>query len=172
MKVLLSILVAITVVMILGTASAYSPLEISGDGVVVKSYDLDLEVNSVILEVQVDDSGSLELTFEREFFDSTNLGEDDEFFAIIDGNKLPYIETETTSKSRTIEASLSSGVYEIEIFGSHLLGKTTSVIPSVSPSMIRSSRTSGVGEGNSRDQHQMANPKRSPGWCCPLKGST
>ncbi len=37
---------------------------------------------------------------------------------------MPYIETETTSKSRTIEASLSSGVYEIEIFGSHLLGKT------------------------------------------------
>jgi hypothetical protein len=124
MKGLLSILVAITAVMILGTASAYSPLEISGDGVVVKSYDLDLEVNSVILEVQVNDSGSLELTFEREFFDSTNLGEDDEFFAIIDGNKLPYIETETTSKSRTIETSLSSGVYEIEIFGSHLLGKT------------------------------------------------
>jgi hypothetical protein len=124
MKVLLSILVAITAVMVLSSTSAYSPLEISGDGVVVKSYDLDLEVNSVILEVQVNDSGSLELTFEREFFDSTNLGEDDEFFAIIDGNKLPYIETETTSKSRTIEASLSSGVYEIEIFGSHLLGKT------------------------------------------------
>jgi len=124
MKALLSILVAITAVMILGSASAYSSFEISGDEVIVQSYDLDLEVNSVIIEVQVNDSGSLELTFEREFFDSTNLGEDDEFFAIIDGNKLSYIETKTTSKSRTIETNLASGVYEIEIFGSHLLGKT------------------------------------------------
>ncbi len=124
MKTLLSMLVAVTAVMILGTASAYSPFEISGDGIIVQSYDLDLEVNSVILEVQVNDSGNLELTFEREFFDSTNLGGDVEFFAIIDGNKLPYIETETTSKSRTIEANLVSGDYEIEIFGSHLLGKT------------------------------------------------
>ena len=124
MKILLSMLVVVTAVMILGTASAYSPFEISGDGIIVQSYDLDLEVNSVILEVQVNDSGNLELTFEREFFDSTNLGEDVEFFAIIDGNKLPYIETETTSKSRTIEANLVSGDYEIEIFGSHLLGKT------------------------------------------------
>ena len=124
MKILLSILMTISTIMLLGTVSAYSPFEISGDEIIVQSYDLDHEVNSVILELQVNNSGNLELTFERDFFDSTNLGEDDEFFAIIDGNRLPFVETETTSKSRTIETTLGSGVYEIEIFGSHLLGKT------------------------------------------------
>jgi len=118
-------LVAISTTMILGNANAYAPFEVSGTSVTMQSYELDHEVNSIILEIQVNDSeGILELTFERKFFDSTSLEGDDEFFIVVDGNELPYIETQTTSKSRTIEANLASGVYEVEIFGSHLLGKT------------------------------------------------
>ena len=122
---MLFVLVAISTTMILGNANAYTPFEVSGTSVTMQSYELDHEANSIILEIQVNDSkGVLELTFERKFFDSTSLEGDNEFFIVVDGDELPYIETKTTSTSRTIEANLASGVYEVEIFGSHLLGKT------------------------------------------------
>ncbi len=125
MKTVLFVLLAITTTMILGDVYAYDPFEVSGTSVEMNSYELDPEVNSIILEIQVNDSqGLLELTFERNFFDSISINGDDEFFILIDGERLSYIETQTTSKSRTIEAKLTSGVYDIEIFGSHLLGKT------------------------------------------------
>jgi len=125
MKIMLFVLMAIATTMIFGVANADIPFEVSGTSVFVPSYDIDPEVNSVILQVQVNDSqGVLELTFERTFLDSISLEGDDEFFILIDGEKLPYVETNTSGKSRTIEANLSSGDYEVEIFGSHLLGKT------------------------------------------------
>ena len=125
MKIILFVLMAITTTMIFGVANADAPFEVSGTGVVIPSYDIDPEVNSLILQVQVNDSqGVLELTLERNFLDSITLEGDDEFFILIDGEKLPYVETNTDDKSRTIEAKLVSGDYEVEIFGSHLLGKT------------------------------------------------
>jgi len=125
MKAILFALIAVAAVSILGSASAYTPFDVSGSGVIVESYELDLEVNSIILKTQVSDSvGNLELTFDREFFDSTYLGNDDKFFVIVDGDKLSYTETRTTSKSRTIEMNLAPGTNEVELFGSHLLGKT------------------------------------------------
>ncbi len=124
MKIMLFVL-AIATTMIFGAANADIPFEVSGTSVFVPSYDIDPEVNSVILQVQVNDpQGVLELTFERTFLDSISLEGDDEFFILIDGEQLPYVETNTSAKSRTIEANLSSGDYEVEIFGSHLLGKT------------------------------------------------
>ena len=110
--------------LIIGSATAYSPFELSGDDFVVKSYDLDHEVNSIVFEVKSYKPGKVEFTFDRDFFDSTHLGEDKEFFGIVDGDKLVLIETSTTPKSRTFETTLTSGIHEIEIFGSHLLGKT------------------------------------------------
>ncbi len=124
MKIMLFVLVIATT-MIFGAANADAPFEVSGTSVIVPSYDIDLEVNSVILQVQVNDPyGLLEITFERAFLDSVSSEGDDDFFILIDGEQLPYVETNTSDKSRTIEANLSSGDYEVEIFGSHLLGKT------------------------------------------------
>jgi len=124
MKIMLFVLVIATT-MIFGAANADAPFEVSGTSVIVPSYDIDPEVNSVILQVQVTDPyGLLEITFERAFLDSVSSEGDDEFFILIDGEQLPYVETNTSDKSRTIEANLSSGDYEVEIFGSHLLGKT------------------------------------------------
>ena len=108
----------------ISSASAYSPFELSGDDFVMISYDLDHEVNSIVFEVKSYKPGKIGFTFDREFFDSTHLGEDAEFFGIVDGDKLVLIETSTTPKSRTVESTLTSGIHEIEIFGSHLLGKT------------------------------------------------
>ncbi len=117
-------LVAIAATTILLDANASIPFEISGTGVNIESYQLDAEVNSIILEVEVSDSGgTLEMTFDREFFDATYQGQDDEFLVIADGDLLSYEETKTT-QSRSIILNLISDVDEVEIFGSHLMGRT------------------------------------------------
>ena len=117
-------LVAIAATTILLDANASIPFEISGTDVNIESYQLDAEVNSIILEVEVSDSGgTLEMTFDREFFDAIYQGQDDEFLVIADGDLLSYEETKTT-QSRSIILNLISDVDEVEIFGSHLMGKT------------------------------------------------
>jgi len=117
-------LVAIAATTILLDANASTPFEISGTDVNIESYQLDAEVNSIILEVEVSDSGgTLEMTFDREFFDAIYQGQDDEFLVIVDGDLLSYEETKTT-QSRSIILNLISDVDEVEIFGSHLMGKT------------------------------------------------
>ncbi len=124
MKAILFMLVAIMATTILMDVYASVPFEISETGVNIESYQLDTEMNSIILEVEVSDSkGTLEMTFDREFFDAIYQGQDDEFLVITDGDLLAYEETKTT-QSRTITLNLISDVDEVEIFGSHLMGKT------------------------------------------------
>jgi len=104
---------------------ASTPFEISGTGVNIESYQLDTEVNSIILEVEVSDSGgTLKMTFDREFFDAIYQDQDDGFLVIGDGDLVSYEETKTTSQSRTIILNLTSDIEEVEIFGSHLMGRT------------------------------------------------
>ena len=124
MKAILFMLVAIVATTILLDVHASTPFEISETGVNIKSYQFDTEFNSIILEVDVSDSeGTLEMTFEREFFDAIYQDQDDEFLVIADGDLLSYAETKTT-QSRTITLNLISDVDEVEIFGSHLMGST------------------------------------------------
>jgi len=123
MKAILFMLVAIMVTTILMDVYASLPFEISETGVNIESYQLDTEMNSIILEVEVIDSeGTLEMTFDREFFDAIYQGQDDTFLVITDGDLLAYEETKTP-QSRTITLNLISDVDEVEIFGSHLMGK-------------------------------------------------
>jgi len=124
MKAILFMLVAIMATTILMDVYASLPFEISETGVNIESYQLDTEMNSIILEVEVIDSeGTLEITFDREFFDAIYQGQDDTFLVITDGDLLAYEETKTP-QSRTITLNLISDVDEVEIFGSHLMGKT------------------------------------------------
>jgi hypothetical protein len=124
MKAILFMLVAIVATTILLDASASLPFEISETGVNIESYQFDAKMNSIILEVEVSDSeGTLEMTFDREFFDAIYQGQDDEFLVIADGDLLAYEETKTT-QSRTITLNLISDVDEVEIFGSHLMVKS------------------------------------------------
>ncbi len=114
-------LVAIVATTILLDASASLPFEISETGVNIESYQFDDKMNSIILEVEVSDSeGTLEMTFDREFFDAIYQDQDDEFLVIADGDLLAYEETKTI-QSRTITLNLISDVDEVEIFGSHLI---------------------------------------------------
>ncbi len=115
-------LVAVFATPIMLDAYASLPFEISETGVNIESYKLDTEMNSIILQVEVSDpQGVLEMTFDREFFDSVYQDQDDEFLVISDGDLLAYEETKTIH-SRTITLNLISGVDEVEIFGSHLMG--------------------------------------------------
>ncbi len=124
MKAILFMLVAIVATPILLDVYASIPFEISETGVNIESYQLDAEMNSIILKVEVIDSeGTLEITFDREFFDAIYQGQDDEFLVITDGDLLVHKETKTT-QTRTIMLNLISDVDEVEIFGSHLMGKT------------------------------------------------
>ena len=125
MKAILFMLVAIVATTILLDVHASNPFEISETGVNIKSYQFDTEMNSIILEVDVTGSeGTLKMTFEREFFDAIYQDQDDEFLVIVDGDLLSYEEIKTT-QSRTIILNLISGVDEVEIFGSHLMERTT-----------------------------------------------
>jgi len=124
MKTILFMLVVVVVTPILLDVNASIPFEISETGVNIESYQLDTEMNSILLKVKVSDSqGTLEMTFDREFFDSIYKDQDDEFLVITDGELLAYEETKTT-QSRTIILNLISDVDEVEIFGSHLMGQT------------------------------------------------
>ena len=65
-----------------------------------------------------DSNGKLNVTFEREFFDSTYDGEDDLFFVLADGDETISQEIETTSQSRSLTIDVPSGTEELEIIGS------------------------------------------------------
>jgi len=84
---------------------------------------------SLIFTVDVtDSSGTLDITFDRSFFDSTFEGLDDPFLVLIDDipEDSSFTETETTSQSRTLSIVLSAGTETVEIIGS-VFGESASV---------------------------------------------
>ena len=88
-------------------------------GLSVYEIESDTDSMSLIFYVTVSDSnGKLNVTFEREFFDSTYDGEDDLFFVLADGDETISQEIETTSQSRSLTIDVPSGTEELEIIGS------------------------------------------------------
>ena len=125
-KKLISVLATIV---LLGTLTSVSeaksgtPFGYTSTGVDIIDFELDFKDIEVMLDVQVTEIPStLEITFEREFFDSTNLGQDSEFTIIADGDLVYYDEIITNSKLRTLKFNLSSDVELVEIFGTQLKG--------------------------------------------------
>jgi len=75
---------------------------------------------SLIFTVDVTaSSGTLDITFDRSFFDSTFEGLDDPFLVLIDDfpEESSFTETETTSQSRTLSIQLPTGTETVEIIG-------------------------------------------------------
>ena len=98
-------------------------IAIDAKGMVVQSIDGDCEL-ALLLTVNATASGTLEITFDRELFDSTFQGEDDSFFVILDGfDEAVFTETKTDS-TRTLLIEIPSGTQEVEIIGSHILDGT------------------------------------------------
>jgi hypothetical protein len=90
-----------------------------GTGVTVSSMSADTDFVSLLINVDVTGSpGTLEITLDRNFFDSKYQGEDDDFIVLVDGDEPVYSETSTTDQSRSLSITLPSGTEEVEIIGS------------------------------------------------------
>jgi hypothetical protein len=93
--------------------------EYEATGMTVSGIEADTDFISLILTVDVtDSSGTLDVTFDRSFFDSTYQGLDDDFIILADGDEPNFSETDTSSQSRTLSIELPAGTEEIEIIGS------------------------------------------------------
>ena len=104
-------------------ARSSTPFGYTSTGVDIVDFELDFKDIEVMLDVKVTEIPStIEITFDREFFDSTNLGQDSEFTIIADGELVYYDEIVTNSKLRTLKFNLPSDVELVEIFGTHLKG--------------------------------------------------
>jgi len=66
---------------------------------------------------------TLELTIPRELLDSKENDNDIDFFIIADGDDVTFTEKEATDTTRTLFMELSLGTTELEIFGTHLVGR-------------------------------------------------
>ncbi|MDC1103599.1 hypothetical protein OAS49_03695 [Nitrosopumilus sp.] len=88
-------------------------------GLSVYEIESDTDSKSLIFYVDVNDStGKLNVTFQREFFDSIYDGEDDLFFVLADGFETVSREIQTTTITRTLSIEIPSGTEELEIIGS------------------------------------------------------
>ncbi|HEY7367868.1 MAG TPA: hypothetical protein VH562_05345 [Nitrosopumilaceae archaeon] len=118
-------------------AKISTPFDYSTTGVEINDFELDFNDIEVILDVEVTEiPATVEITFEREFFDSTKMEQDIEFTIIGDGELIYYDEIITNSKLRTIKFNLVSDVELVEIFGTQLKGITTTPIievPEITP---------------------------------------
>ncbi len=116
---------------IISTALVYAEIEsviIDGNsydvnytvtGMTVSGIEADTDFISLILTVDVtDSSGTLDITFERSFFDSIFNEADDDFIILVDGDEPTFTETQTNSQSRTLSIELPAGSEEVEIIGS------------------------------------------------------
>lgn len=101
-------------------------VEYTGSGVTVSGIDADTDFVSLIINVDVSGSpGTLDITFERSFFDSVYQGDDDDFIVLADGDEPTYSEIETTPQSRTLSIELPTGTEEVEIIGSQFGSSVT-----------------------------------------------
>jgi len=109
---------------IIGIANAEmtSSFDMKTIGVEVNGIEIDSNDVVIVLDVNViEDSGSITITFEREFFDSLYYDNDDEFVIIADGDNVYYNEINTSSESRTIQFK-NSDIEAVEIFGTQFMG--------------------------------------------------
>jgi len=123
------ILATIAFVTIVGTLSGNAdaikntPFEFETSGVEIIDYELEFNNMEIILAVEVTEPlGTIQITFEREFFDSNYLGAEEEFTIIAEGDLVYYNEIKTSLNERTLEFNLVSGTTQVEIFGSQLMG--------------------------------------------------
>ena len=94
-------------------------VEYAATGMTVSGIEADLDFISLIFTVEVSDSsGTLDVTFDRSFFDSIFNGVDDDFIILADGDEPNFTETETTTQSRSLSIELPAGTEEVEIIGS------------------------------------------------------
>ncbi len=137
-KILTAVLALTLMGFLIGDSKAEmnTPFDYSTTGVEIVDFNLDFKDIEVILDVEVTElPATIEISFDREFFDSVNLDKNNEFTIIADGDILYYEEIFSNSEIRTLKFNLSSDTELIEIFGTHLKGISaqtqTKIIPEV-----------------------------------------
>ncbi len=136
-KKIFSMVLAITLMGVLigdSQAEIIAPFDYSTIGVEIVDFNLDFKDIEVILDVQVTElPATIEISFEREFFDSVNFDNNNEFTIIANGDIVYYEEIFSNSEIRTLKFNLSSETELVEIFGTHLKGISaqtqTKIIP-------------------------------------------
>ena len=88
-------------------------------GTTLTMIDADLDFASLIVTVDTvsGSTGTLDVTFDRSFFDSVSNGVDEDFLVLIDNVLADFTEIETTPQSRTLSIELPLGTENIEIIG-------------------------------------------------------
>jgi len=102
----------------IGVGGISHDVEYTADGVTVLGVEPDLDFISIIFSVEVTGTpGIFEITLNRNFIDSVYQGADDPYIIIADGDEPVFVESETTSTSRTLQIELPPGTEEVEIIG-------------------------------------------------------
>jgi len=100
-----------------------TPFDYYVSGLEITNFELDFNDIEIILDVRViEPLGTIEISFEREFFDSKFLGTDEDFTIIADGELVYYTKVENSLQHRTIKFNIPSGTTKVEIFGTQLMG--------------------------------------------------
>ena len=122
-------------------------VEYTAIGLSVYEIESDIDSMSLIFYVDVNDStGTLSVTFDRIFFDSIYVGEDDSFFVLADGDETVSREIQTTANSRTLAIEIPSGTEELEIIGS-VFGILTELPSVIETPVIETPPTNECGPG-------------------------
>jgi len=100
-----------------------TPFDYEVSGLEITNFELDFNDIEIILDVRViEPLGTIEISFEREFFDSKFLGADEDFTIIADGELVYYTKVQNSLEHRTIKFNIPSGTTKVEIFGTQLMG--------------------------------------------------
>ncbi len=107
-------------------ANLSTPFDYNTSGVEITDFNLDFKDIELMLDVKTSKlPATIEITFDRDFFDSKILSQDTDFTIIADGDMVYYEEIESNVNHRTIKFNLTSEVDLVEIFGTHLKGMTS-----------------------------------------------
>jgi len=87
----------------------------------IESIFLDPDLFELIVTMNTQSDGTVEITIPRELLDAKFDLSDDAFFVLVDGFETDYVESESDSNSRTLAIPFFNGDSVIEIIGTHAL---------------------------------------------------
>ena len=87
----------------------------------IESIFLDPDIFELIVTMNTQEDGTIEITIPRELLDAKFELSDDMFFVLVDGFENDYVESQSNLNSRTLMIPFFNGDSVIEIIGTHAL---------------------------------------------------
>ncbi len=103
----------------------------------IESIFLDPDLFELIITMNTQDDGTIEIIIPRDLLDAKFELSDDMFFVLVDGFETDYVESESNSNSRTLMIPFFNGDSVIEIMGTHALNPFISNTEIKIPSWIK-----------------------------------